>query len=145
MFVNVMVGGLLTIAAPIMALVLRDRIDAEYKKRAAEQAPDVLRAAARQVGPKMDEMIEDFAKKLDAWVVTAGEELYREILEVLNASRDTRAQAGHDEAKARADVEAQSERLVQAQKRITEMRSALWSPKDKVRVAESTKELPATD
>jgi small GTP-binding protein len=145
MFVNVMVGGLLTIAAPIMALVLRDRIDAEYKKRAAEQAPEVLRQAAKQVGPKIDEMIEDFAKKLDAWVVTAGEELYREVLEVLNASRDARAKADHDEAKARADVEEQQQRLHRANKRVMELRAALWAPKDKVRVAESGDEVPATD
>ena len=145
MFVNVMVGGLLTIAAPIMALVLRDRIDAEYKKRAVEQAPDVLRQAAKQVGPKIDEMIEDFAKKLDAWVVTAGEELYREVLEVLNASRDARAKADHDEAKAKAEVEAQDERLERAKKRVTDLRAQIWSPKDKVRVADSQTELAATD
>jgi small GTP-binding protein len=145
MFVNVMVGGLLTIAAPIMALVLRDRIDAEYKKRATEQAPEVLRQAAKQVGPKIDEMIEDFAKKLDAWVVTAGEELYREVLEVLNASREARAKADHDEAKAKAEVEAQEERLEKAKKRVTELRATLWSPKDRVRVAESQLEIAATD
>ncbi len=145
MFVNVMVGGLLTIAAPIMALVLRDRIDAEYKKRAAEQAPDVLRQAAKQVGPKIDEMIEDFAKKLDAWVVTAGEELYREVLEVLNASRDARAKADHDEAKAKAEVDAQDERLEKARKRVSDLRAQIWSPKDKVRIADSQTELAATD
>ncbi len=145
MFVNVMVGGLLTIAAPIMALVLRDRIDAEYKKRAVEQAPEVLRQAAKQVGPKIDEMIEDFAKKLDAWVVTAGEELYREVLEVLNASRDARAKADHDEAKAKAEVQAQDERLEKAKKRVTDLRAQIWSPKDKVRVADSQTELAATD
>lgn len=145
MFVNVMVGGLLTIAAPIMALVLRDRIDAEYKKRAVEQAPEVLRQAAKQVGPKIDEMIEDFAKKLDAWVVTAGEELYREVLEVLNASRDARAKADHDEAKAKAEVEAQDQRLEAAKKRVTDLRAQIWSPKDKVRVADSQTELAATD
>lgn len=148
MFVNVMVGGLLTIAAPIMALVLRDRIDSEYKKRAKDQAPDVIRQAAKQVGPKIDEMIEDFAKKLDTWVVTAGEELYREVLEVLNASRDARAKADHDEAKAKAEVETQDTRLEAAKKRVTELRAALWQPKDqKVRVAEpsSGDELPATD
>lgn len=138
MFVNVMVGGLLTIAAPIMALVLRDRIDAEYKKRAVEQAPEVLRQAAKQVGPKIDEMIEDFAKKLDAWVVTAGEELYREVLEVLNASRDARAKADHDETKAKAEVESQSERLEAARKHVADLRSTLWSPKDKVRVADAS-------
>ncbi|HVH47720.1 MAG TPA: hypothetical protein VM925_35535, partial [Labilithrix sp.] len=145
MFVNVMVGGLLTIAAPIMALVLRDRIDAEYKKRAAEQAPEVLRQAAKQVGPKIDEMIEDFAKKLDAWFVTAGEDLYREVLEVLNASRDARANAGHDEAKAKAEVEDQASRLEKARTRIADLRATLWSPKDKVRVADSQTELAATD
>ena len=138
MFVNVMVGGLLTIAAPIMALVLRDRIDSEYKKRAVEQAPDVLRAAAKQVGPKIDEMIEDFAKKLDAWVVSAGEELYREVLEVLNASRDARAKADHDEAKAKLDVEAQNERLEKARKSVTDLRTTLWgSSQDKVRIGDA--------
>jgi small GTP-binding protein len=145
MFVNVMVGGLLTIAAPIMALVLRDRIDAEYKKRAVDQAPDVLRQAAKQVGPKIDEMIEDFAKKLDTWVVTAGEELYREVLEVLNASREARRAVDHDEARAKTEVETQDQRLKTAHKRVTELRASLWSPKDKVRVADSQTELPATD
>ena len=145
MFVNVMVGGLLTIAAPIMALVLRDRIDAEYKKRAVDQAPEVLRQAAKQVGPKIDEMIEEFAKKLDTWVVTAGEELYREVLEVLNASRDARAKVGHDDAKAKLDVEEQAGRLEKARNRVTELRATLWSPKDKVRVAHAHDEIAATD
>jgi len=128
-----------------MALVLRDRIDAEYKKRAVDQAPDVLRQAAKQVGPKIDEMIEDFAKKLDTWVVTAGEELYREVLEVLNASREARRAVDHDEARAKTDVETQDQRLKTAHKRVTELRASLWSPKDKVRVADSQTELPATD
>lgn len=144
MFVNVMVGGLLTIAAPIMALVLRDRMDAEYKKRAVEQAPDVIRAAAKQVGPKIDEMVEEFAKKLDTWVVTAGEELYREILEVLNSAKDARAAADHDEAKAKAEVDAQETKLAGAKKRVEDLRATLWAPKDKVRIDSSvTPEAPA--
>jgi small GTP-binding protein len=137
MFVNVMVGGLLTIAAPILALVLRDRMDAEYKKRAKEQAPDILRQAAKQVGPKIDEMIEDFARKLDAWVVTAGEELYREVLEVLNATRDARAGGEKDDAAARREVDGWEERLGSAKARIDELRSNLWAPKDKLRVSET--------
>jgi hypothetical protein len=127
-----------------MSIVLRDRIDAEYKKRAAEQAPAVLRQAAQQVGPKIDEMIEDFAKKLDAWVVNAGEELYREILEVLNAARDARAHAGHDEAQAKAAVDEQAARLEKARARVTDLRAALWVPNDRVRVAEAPRELAGT-
>lgn len=146
MFVNFMVGGLLTIAAPILAIVVRDRVDAEYKKRANEQAPEVIRQAAKQVGPKLDEMIEDFAKKLDAWVVTAGEELYREVLEVLNATRDARAKGEKDEAGARAEVEQQEQRLGAARTRIEELRATLWAPRDRLRVADdSAPQLPATD
>ena len=75
---SLMIGAMIALlGAPALALFVRDRVDAEYKKQAKEQAPDVIRAAAKQVGPKVDEMIEDFAKKLDTWVVTAGEELYR--------------------------------------------------------------------
>jgi small GTP-binding protein len=149
MFVNFMVGGLLTIAAPILAIVVRDRVDAEYKKRANEQAPDVIRQAAKQVGPKLDEMIEDFAKKLDVWVVTAGEELYREVLEVLNATREARTKGAQDDEAVKADVERQDERLGRARGRIDELRAALSSPReplDKVRISEdSGPELPATD
>lgn len=146
MFVNFMVGGLLTIAAPILAIVVRDRVDAEYKKRANEQAPEVIRQAAKQVGPKLDEMIEDFAKKLDAWVVTAGEELYREVLEVLNGTRDARAKGEKDEAGARAEVEQQEQRLGAARTRIEELRATLWAPRDRLRVADdSAPQLPATD
>lgn len=143
MFVNFMVGGLLTIAAPILAIVVRDRVDVEYKKRAKEQAPDVIRAAAKQVGPKLDEMIEDFAKKLDTWVVTAGQELYQEVLEVLNGSRDARAKADHDETKAKEEVEEQDKRLAKAKTRVEELRATLWAPKQ-VRVAESATSLPSS-
>jgi len=142
MFVNFMVGGLLTLAAPVLALLVRDRVDAEYKKRAKEQAPDVIREAAKQVGPKIDEMIEDFAKKLDTWVVTAGEELYREVLEVLNATREARKGGEKDEAAAQADVDAQEQRLGKARKRVEELRTTLWAPKDKVRVADAAASIP---
>lgn len=137
MFVNFMVGGLLALAAPVLAIVVRDRVDAEYKKQAKEKAPDVVREAAKQVGPKLDEMIEDFAKKLDTWVVTAGEELYREVLEVLNAARDARADGTKDEATVKADVEEQERRLGVAKKRVEDLRVAIWAPNDKVRVADA--------
>ncbi|MCL2777805.1 MAG: dynamin family protein [Polyangiaceae bacterium] len=125
--VNFIAGGMLVAAAPLLALAMRDRVDAEYKKRANEQAPEVIREAAKRVGPKLEEMIEDFAKKLDAWVVTAGEELYREILEVLDAARNARASGEKDEAAARAEVIAWEERLGKACSRIEGLRTALSS------------------
>ena len=141
---SLMIGAMIALlGAPALALFVRDRVDAEYKKQAKEQAPDVIRAAAKQIGPKVDEMIEDFAKKLDTWVVTAGEELYREVLEVLNAAHAVRAKGDKDDATIQAEVEAQDARLGKAKTRIEELRALLWGPKDKVRVADSSAALPA--
>ncbi len=135
MFVNILVGGLLTIAAPVLALVLRDRIDAEYKKRAKEQAPGVVRQAAEKAAPKLDEMIDEFAARLDAWVVSAGEELHREILEVLSATRSAREAGNRTAAEALADVTAQQSALDEAKGSVERLRSVLWQPAEKVRVA----------
>ena len=85
------------------------------------------------------------AQKLDAWVVNAGEELHREVLEVLNATRDARKGGEKDEAAFRAEVEGQEQRLGKARTRIEELRANLWGPKDKLRVADSQPQLPHTD
>ena len=129
MFANVLLGGLLALAAPVLAVVVRDRVDEEYKKRAKEQAPGVLRAAAAKVGPKLDEMIDDFAAKLDAWVVTAGEELHREVLEVLHATQKARAAGNQDDEAAKRQTEEQAARIAKAITKLEELRGNLWVPK----------------
>ncbi len=142
---SLMIGAAIALlGAPALALFVRERVDAEYKKQAKEQAPDVIRNAAKQVGPKVDEMIEDFAKKLDTWVVTAGEELYREVLEVLNTAHAVRAKGDKTDEVILAEVDAQDARLAKARTRVEELRAMLWGPKDKVRVAESSAALPAS-
>jgi hypothetical protein len=91
MAVNLMAGGVLAIAGPaIFAMFARGKIHEEFKKRAKELAPEVMRETAKKVAPKLDSLIDEFAKKLDTWVVTAGEELHREIIEVLRATKDAR-------------------------------------------------------
>lgn len=146
---SLMIGAMIALlGAPALALFVRERVDAEYKKQAKEQAPDVIRNAAKQVGPKVDEMIEDFAKKLDAWVVTAGEELYREVLEVLNAAHAVRAKGDKTDEVILAEVDAQDARLAKARTRVEELRATLWGATqfgDKVRVAESSAALPAAE
>ncbi len=136
MFVNVLVGGLLTLAAPVLALVLRDRIDAEYKQRAKELAPDVVRQAAERAAPKLDEMVDEFASRLDAWVVNAGEELHREVLEVLTSARTQREGGTKDESQVLADVETQQRLLDEAIVNVEALRKGLWQT-EKVRVADA--------
>jgi ribosome biogenesis GTPase A len=135
---NLMVGGVLLAAAPVVAYMLKGRVEGEYKKKAKELAPDVVRQVGLKVGPKLDEIIDDFAKKLDAWVVSASEELHREVLEVLRAAKTAREGALHDEDAAKADIVAQNELVIAAKTKIDELRAALWAPAEKVRVADTS-------
>jgi small GTP-binding protein len=126
MFANALLGGMLALAAPILALVVKDRVEGEYKRRAKELAPEVLRAAAAKVAPKLDEMISEFGAKLDAWVVTAGEELHREVLEILNAAHAARQNGAKSEEEIRRDLDEQSSKLARAATRLEDLRAALW-------------------
>ena len=121
------------------AMLPRDTDAAEALARQDRgEAPDVVRAAAAKMGPKIEEMIEDFAQKLDAWVVSAGEELHREILEVLNATKSAREQGDKDDEASKALVESQEQELDESVKRIEELRGQIWAlPDGKVRIADA--------
>jgi small GTP-binding protein len=132
MFANVLLGGLLTLAAPVLAVVVKGKVDEEYRKQAKEQAPEVVRAAAAKAGPKLDEMIDEVAARLEAWVVTAGEELHREILEVLHATRAGRADRVASTAELKQETDDQEGRVTAAIKKVESLRAALWVPKGAV-------------
>ena len=143
LFFNAMLGGLLTVAAPVLALLLKDKIDAEYKKRAKELAPQVVQQTADKVGPKLMEMIDDFASRLDAWVVTAGEELHREVLEVLKSTKSAKAQGADAEAAQRTELDASRKRLTHTIAQLDNLRKALWSPEPSKGVVTSDAAPPA--
>ncbi len=128
MAVNLMAGGLLATAGPaIFAMFARGKIQEEFKKRAKLLAPDVMREAATKVAPKLDAIIDDVARKLDAWVVSAGEELHREMLEVLRATRDARAGGLEDEGRAKASIEAQALELASTTSQLQDLLRGLAS------------------
>jgi small GTP-binding protein len=138
MAVNLMVGGVLAVAGPaIFAMFARGKLHEEFKKRANELAPEVMRETAKKVAPKLDEMIGDFAAKLDTWVVSAGQELHREVVEVLRSAKDARGVGQEDEAKAKAAVEGQAAALAQVTERVEKLRAELWAPADRLRIAEA--------
>jgi small GTP-binding protein len=133
MAVNLMAGGLLAVAGPaIFAMFARGKIDEEFKKRAKELAPEVIRETAKKVAPKLEALIDDFARKLDTWVVSAGQELCREVLEVLRATREARGGGQEDESKANAVVEGQAQALASLTERIEKLRTELWMPAERV-------------
>ncbi|MRG97609.1 dynamin family protein [Polyangium spumosum] len=127
LFTNVLLGGLLIAASPVLAMYVKGRIDVETKKRAKELAPTALREAAARVGPKLDEMIGEFAQRLDAWVVTAGEELHREVIEVLEAARTERAGKAPGVEAATQVCDAEAKELGAVVERLESLRRALWA------------------
>lgn len=128
-FSNILLGGLLglAVAAPI-AYFAKRKAEVETKKRAIETAPAVVREAAAQVGPKMDEMINEFAARLDAWVVNAGEELFREVIEVLRAARTEREATQPGAEGAIKVCDQQGEELDAVIARLEGLRAALYTP-----------------
>src|SRR5262249_48326946 len=97
---------------------------------------------AARIGPKLDEMIQEFASRLDAWVVTAGEELHREVIEVLSATRAEKmaTKAGTDASIKACDEHAEALSGIQA--RLEAQRSALRTPANGE--AKDVPPLPAT-
>jgi ribosome biogenesis GTPase A/uncharacterized coiled-coil protein SlyX len=128
MFTNALLGGLLTLAAPVLAMYVKDKVEVETRKKAAELAPAALREAASKVGPKLEEMINEFAKRLDAWVVTAGEELHREVIEVLMSARAEKNEALPGAESAVTECDAQAGELDQVVQRLEGLRASLWTP-----------------
>lgn len=126
MFSNALLGSMLTIAAPVLALYLRGRIEAETRTKAKSQAATALREAAARVAPKLDEMVDEFAKRLDAWVVAAGKELHREMIDVLAAARTEHRDTAPDAEKTAAECDALEQALHQTTEHLTELRATLW-------------------
>ena len=92
LFVNTLVGGVLTLAAPVLALVLRGRVATEVKAEAKEQGPLAVDRVAALIGPKLDEIIDGFGARLLEFVSQAGDALARGIADVLDqALRERRA------------------------------------------------------
>lgn len=141
----IVAGALMLVAAPIIGMFARDRINAEYKRNVKERTPQILREIATKVGPKIDEMINEFADKLDAWVVSASEDLHRELLEVLKSAKDARASGIEKTASERAETEVASAKLIKARTRLEELRAGLWGDavkQDEAEVAASGSPVP---
>lgn len=87
---NVIVGGAMTLAAPVLAYVFRARADRETRKRAMEEAPEAVKQAAQKLAEAFEKQIDEFGDKLIEFVRTANEEVTRSIAEVVRTAREAR-------------------------------------------------------
>lgn len=127
LFVNTLVGGLLTLAAPILAAVLKERVAGEIKAQAKRNAPEVIHKAAQAVRPRFEQIVDDFAARLSDFVTAAGDALHRGIGEVLDRALSERRNQGVDVAAREQELDAQLARLDDIERRVTALRDQLWA------------------
>jgi hypothetical protein len=94
-FVNALAGGLLTLAAPILAIVLKSKIAGDIRIQAKEKVPAAILGAAEAMKPHFDKCIDDFGKRLSEFVSNAGNTLYKGISEILDRTMSERREAGN--------------------------------------------------
>jgi small GTP-binding protein len=127
LFVNTLVGGLLTLAAPILAVVLKERVAGEIKAQAKKNAPEVIEKAAKAVAPRFEQIVEDFAARLADFVTAAGDALHRGISEVLDRALAERRAQGVDVSVREQELDAQAARLGEIEARLAALRERLWA------------------
>ena len=81
---SVLVGGLVLLATPLLALFVKDRVDKRVKALAKEEGDRAIREAGARVEEEMVQVIEDYGSRLKAFVEAAGDRLYQQIDEVLH-------------------------------------------------------------
>jgi small GTP-binding protein len=127
LFVNTLVGGLLTLAAPILAVVFKERVAGEIKAQAKKNAPEVIAKAAAAVAPRFEQIAEEFAARLSDFVTAAGSALHSGIGEVLDRALSERRAQGVDVGARETELDAQAARLGEIEARLAALRERLWA------------------
>ncbi len=123
---NLLVGGLLTLAAPVLALLFKDRADKEVKRKALQNAPDAVRNVARKIEPELLGAIDRFGEKLADFVTNANEELRRSLIEILQSTKKALAVESSDKSSAVVEVESALDKVRALNERVRLLRGALW-------------------
>ncbi|MFO0646846.1 MAG: dynamin family protein [Polyangiales bacterium] len=124
--INLLLGGILTLAAPVLAMFFKERVDAEIKRKAMDAAPAAVRACAAKIGPELTGTIDSFGLKLTEFVGHANEELRRSMLEVLSATRRALADASAGAAPSVFEVDALIATQVELRERVERLRAQVW-------------------
>lgn len=114
-FANALVGGLLTLSAPILALFLKGKIDTKVKERAREEGARVIAEVGEKVEEELLRVIYEYGQSLEKFVENAGDRLYSQIQEVLaQVQTDVASERDRGELVAEADERLKATRRVAA-------------------------------
>lgn len=124
LFVNTMMGGAVALLTPALAALVRAQALREAKEKGMKKAPELVAGVAAEISPKLDQVVDEFADKLEAFITEAGAALARGIAEVLQGALDART--GHGDEVAVDEVEAAAA-LRQIETTLVDLRQNLWS------------------
>lgn len=144
LFVNTLAGGLLTLAAPVLAIVLKSKVSGDIKEQAKERAPGVILKAGEAMGPFFDECIDDFGVRLRAFVTSAGVNLYRGITEILEKTVEQRNQQEGSIAPLVQEVREQSMEVAQVQMDLRKLRESIWAGRQRISAGGAEPIVPET-
>ncbi|HET7501108.1 MAG TPA: dynamin family protein [Kofleriaceae bacterium] len=132
LFVNALAGGLLTLAAPILAIVLKSKIAGDIRIQAKERVPAAVQKASEAMKPHFDKCIDDFAKRLSEFVSNAGNTLYKGISEILDRTMFERREHGSQLDQMRSATTQQIQQIRAVSSGLRQLRETLWAPDEPV-------------
>jgi hypothetical protein len=127
LFVNTLAGGLLTLAAPVLAIVLRSKVVGDIRIQAKEKVPGAILNAAAAMQPHFDKCIDDFARRLSDFVQNAGNTLYKGISEILDRTMADRREKGGKIDEMRSATGDQITAIHAARSALGQLRETLWT------------------
>ena len=127
LFVNALAGGLLTLAAPILAIVLKSKIAGDIRLQAKEKMPAAILNASQAMQPHFDRCIDDFAARLSEFVANAGNTLYKGISEILDRTMSERRERSGELDTMRHSTTGQIEQVRAATSALRQLRESIWS------------------
>jgi hypothetical protein len=130
LFVNVLAGGLLTLAAPILAIVLKSKIAGDIRIQAKEKVPGAVIKASEAMKPHFDACIDQFAKRLSEFVSNAGNTLYKGISEILDRTMSDRRDRAGEIDNLRTSTTGQIATVIATKAALKQLREGLWAPEN---------------
>lgn len=127
-FVNALAGGLLTLAAPILSIIVKSKVAGDIREQAKERVPGVILRAADAMHPHFDRVIDDFARRLSEFVTAAGNTLYRGISEILDQTLVERRKGEAAAEAVRTRTGAEARRVAAIRTEVAALRATLWNP-----------------
>ncbi len=126
LFVNTLAGGLLTLTAPILAIVVKSKVAGDIRQQAKARVPVAIERAAAAMAPHFESCVDDFAKRLSEFVTSAGNVLYKGISEVLDRTLSERTRGKDKIDVLREQTEAHVSRVKALRESVSSLREGLW-------------------